>query len=70
MATKRELHIQITPSGEVNINVKCIAGTSCTDASRAIEEALGGAIKHRELTDEYYALNPNEGHCAASTSGD
>jgi hypothetical protein len=54
MAQKKELHIEITPSGEVIVNVKCVAGQACIDESKFIEEALGGEVKARELTSEYY----------------
>jgi hypothetical protein len=54
MANKKELHIEISPTGEVTVRVKCVAGQACVDESRFIEEALGGEVKSRELTSEYY----------------
>jgi hypothetical protein len=54
MAGKKELHIEISPTGEVTVRVKCVAGQACVDESRFLEEALGGGVKARELTSEYY----------------
>lgn len=55
MAERKELHITISPSGEVSVQVKCIAGASCVDETRFLEEALGDTIESRELTPDYYA---------------
>lgn len=54
MAQKKELHIEISPTGEVQVTVKCVAGQSCVDESKFLEEALGNTIESRELTSEYY----------------
>ena len=54
MAEKKELEITIGPDGEVTVRVKCIKGQSCVDETRFLEQALGGAVESRELTDEYY----------------
>ena len=54
MAQKKELHITISPTGEVSVQVKCIAGQSCVDETKFLEDALGNTIESRELTDEYY----------------
>ena len=53
MAVKQELEISITPEGEVKIEVKGIKGSSCVDATKEIEEALG-VVKDREHTSEFY----------------
>jgi hypothetical protein len=54
MADKKELEITISPDGEVTVRVKCIKGQACVDETRFLEEALGGGITSRDLTDEYY----------------
>ena len=55
MAQKKELHITISPTGEVSVQVKCVAGASCVDETRFLEDALGNTIESRELTSDYYA---------------
>ena len=52
---KKELHISISPTGEVSVQVKCIAGMSCVDETAFLENALGNKIESRELTSDYYA---------------
>jgi hypothetical protein len=51
---KKELEITIAPDGSVSVQVKCVAGQSCVDETKFLEEALGGKIESRELTAEYY----------------
>jgi len=55
MAQKKELHITISPTGEVQVLVKCVAGASCVDETRFLEDALGNTIESRDLTSDYYA---------------
>ena len=54
MAQKKELHISISPTGEVSVTVKCIAGQSCVDETKFLEDALGNTVESRELKPEYY----------------
>jgi hypothetical protein len=54
MPQKKELHISISPTGEVSVQVKCIAGMKCVDETKFLEEALGNEIESRELTSDYY----------------
>jgi len=54
MSQKKELHISISPTGEVAVQVKCIAGASCVDETKFLEDALGNTIESRDLTSEYY----------------
>ena len=61
MAQKKELHITISPTGEVSVQVKCIAGASCVDETKFLEDALGNTIESRELTSEYYQQGEVEG---------
>jgi len=49
-----EVEVRISPSGEVTMKVKGIAGTACLTATAALEAALGGEVLHREMTQEAY----------------
>jgi hypothetical protein len=60
MSQKKELHIEISPSGEVSVTVKCIAGQSCVDETKFLEDALGNTISSRELTSDFYAQTVSE----------
>ena len=53
MAVKHELEIEISPSGEIQIKVKGVAGEGCIDLTKALEEELGLVVE-REKTSEYY----------------
>ncbi len=53
MSNKQVMEIQILPSGEVKILVKCVPGAACAAVSAAIEQALG-TVKSTERTSEYY----------------
>ena len=68
MAQKKELHISISPTGEVSVQVKCIAGQSCVEETKFLEDALGNTIESRELTSEYYQ-QAVEGNVTTKTSG-
>ena len=57
MAQKKELHITISPTGEVSVQVKCVAGMSCVDETKFLENALGNQVESRELTSDYYATS-------------
>lgn len=59
MSQKQVMDIQILPSGEVKIQVKCVSGPSCEQVSAALEESLG-AVKERERTSEYYEETADE----------
>ena len=68
MAQKKELHIEISPTGEVSVTVKCVAGQSCVDETKFLEEALGNTIESRELTSDYYQ-QPVAGSVTNKTGG-
>ena len=53
MAVKQELEISIGPNGEIQIEVKGVKGSGCTEITKDIEEALGVVVS-RENTSEYY----------------
>jgi hypothetical protein len=47
------IEIVVSPSGEVSVQTKGFAGSSCRDASRFIEEALGKRTRE-QLTAEFH----------------
>lgn len=53
MSQKQVMEIQILPSGEVKLIVKCVPGAACEAVSAAIEASLG-TVKTKERTAEYY----------------
>lgn len=53
MAVRHEIEIEITPSGEVKLQVKGVAGAECLELTRRLEEELGLVVE-REKTSEYY----------------
>lgn len=69
MAQKKELHIEISPKGEVSVTVKCIAGQSCVDETKFLEEALGNTIESRELTSDYYQASVGADQTTTTRSG-
>jgi hypothetical protein len=68
MAQKKELHISISPTGEVSVTVKCVAGQSCVDETKFLEDALGNTIESREMTSDYYQ-QPVTGGATVKTGG-
>ena len=52
--SKRELRITIAEDGEVTVKVSGAPGASCLDASKFLEEAMGGGVRVREETAEMY----------------
>lgn len=48
-----EIHVTISPAGEVVVTVDGCAGPSCADLTKAIEQALGRVTADRK-TPEYY----------------
>lgn len=53
MSQKQIMEIQILPSGEVKLTVKCVPGAACEAVSAAIEQSLG-TVKDKQRTNEYY----------------
>ena len=50
----KTIEITITPKGETKISTSGFSGSSCQDATRELEKALGAQIDE-QLTGEYYA---------------
>jgi hypothetical protein len=51
--TTRTIEIIVSPSGETRLETKGFTGSSCRDASKLIEEALGQRSDER-LTSEFH----------------
>ena len=52
----QEMEINISPKGEVQIQVKGVHGSSCLDLTKDLEQGLG-SVEERKLTGEYYEQN-------------
>jgi len=49
----RTIEVTISPTGETTVQTKGFTGSSCRDASRLIEQALGQAARET-LTSEFH----------------
>lgn len=49
----KTIQIIVSPTGETKIETSGFTGSSCQDATRALEQALGAAT-NEQLTAEYY----------------
>lgn len=56
---KRTIEIIVTATGETTVQTRGFQGSSCRDASRFIEKALGQKIGE-QLTPEFYQTQPVE----------
>lgn len=52
---KRTIEITVSPKGETNVQTLGFTGSSCRDASRFIEQALGQQTGER-LTAEFHQM--------------
>ncbi len=50
------IEVVVSPTGETKIETKGFAGSSCRDASRFVEEALGQRVGE-QLTAEFHAAS-------------
>lgn len=57
--TTQTIEITISPAGETAVQTKGFSGSSCRDASRFIEQALGERTAET-LTAEFYQPQANE----------
>ena len=55
----RIIEVIVSPTGQVKIETKGFAGSSCRDASRFLEEALGVKTEDRP-TAEFYSQIADE----------
>lgn len=58
-AQMQEMEVTISPTGEVKIEVKGVAGPGCMDLTRELENQLG-TVEDRQLKGEYYQQNENQ----------
>ncbi|HTN76163.1 MAG TPA: DUF2997 domain-containing protein [Pirellulaceae bacterium] len=49
----KSIEVIVSPTGEIKVQTRGFGGTSCQDATRLLEAALGTKIQER-LTDEFY----------------
>ena len=52
-ATSKTIEIIVNPTGQIRLETKGYSGTSCRDASRAFEAALG-ISQGEQLTAEFH----------------
>jgi Protein of unknown function (DUF2997) len=50
------IQVIVSPKGETKVETSGFSGSSCQEASRALEQALGGRVDET-LTGEYYAAS-------------
>lgn len=50
----RSIEIIVSPQGETRLETKGFTGSSCREASRLLEQALGTKAKE-QITPEFYA---------------
>jgi hypothetical protein len=50
----KTIQVVVSPKGETKIETTGFTGSSCQDASRALEQALGAKVGET-LTSDYYA---------------
>ena len=66
-STTQSIEIVVSPKGEAVVQTKGFAGSSCRDASRFVEHALGERTGER-LTADFYQAQP--AHQRAEAGGD
>lgn len=49
-----KIRFQISPEGEVSVNVECAVGKKCETLTRPFEEKIG-IVTQKEYKDEFYA---------------
>ncbi len=50
----KTIEIIVSPQGQINVQTKGFSGSSCRDASKFLEQALGHRTEE-SLTSEFYA---------------
>ena len=55
----KTIEITISPTGQSTIQTKGFSGSSCRDASRFIEQALGQQVRE-QLTAEFHQVQPTQ----------
>ena len=59
MATKVEIIVTISPSGEVHVKTHGLKGADCIEETKSLEKALG-PITSQTKTSEYYEKAPQK----------
>ena len=54
---RRTIEILVTPKGKTSVETSGFTGSSCRDASRFLEKALGRAVGE-QLTAEFHESQP------------
>ncbi len=55
----RTIEIVISPTGQVTVKARGFVGSSCRDATKSLEEALGKAT-NEQLTAEFYECHDSQ----------
>lgn len=55
----KTIQIIVSPTGETKIETSGFTGSSCQDATRMLEQALGAKVDE-QLTGEYYAASNDQ----------
>lgn len=58
MAQRKEIQIEISPTGEVTFTVNGDKGSACLAETQFLEEAIGGQVLSQEKTSEFYQQVP------------
>lgn len=55
----KQIEVIVSPKGQLQITAQGYAGTSCAEATKFLEEALG-TVTRDELTEDYYRNENNQ----------
>ncbi len=55
MGDEPTIELVIAPDGTVRFEVKGVSGADCEALEQLVREAVGGEVRARERTAEYYA---------------
>jgi Protein of unknown function (DUF2997) len=58
----KTIEIIVSPNGETTVQTKGFAGSSCRDASRLIEQALGQRIDEQLTAEFHQATGVRQSH--------
>jgi hypothetical protein len=54
----QEIEIYVDKNGEIHIETKGVAGTTCLDLTAEVEKVLGGRVQSREMKQDLYEEDP------------
>jgi hypothetical protein len=55
----KKIRFDISPDGEVSVNVECATGTECERLTQPFEESLG-MVSKKEYKDAYFSSSEHE----------